>query len=248
MRACKRVLLITGGLYHDVDFARLELLRHLARQEHMRVDVRADYPGSFDPYDGLVTYTCCVLPDDAQITALAAWLARGGRWFALHGTNSTLHIQPDGKVLTPELPPALFDLLGSQFLAHPAPGRFRVNPDAPHPLTEGIDPFWVEDEHYLQRHAPGNQVLLWSEFEGETSLFETSRWARCRQQTLYLRPHARGGVLYLTLGHARGRYDMMPLMAHYPHVERGAWILPVFDRLLARGIAWMDRKLPLGVT
>lgn len=248
MQQLRRILLITGGLYHDVDFVRLKLLRHLTRHEHIRVDVRADYTTSLDLYDGILTYTCCVLPDEAQVAALTAWIARGGRWFALHGTNSTLEIRPDGKVLTPDLSPALFQLLGSQFLAHPAPGRFRVNLGAPHPLTQGIDSFWVEDEHYLQRYAEGNQVLLWSKFKGETPLFETSSWAGSQQQTLYLRPHGKGAVLYLTLGHARGRYDMQPLMEHYPHVERGAWILPVFDRLLARGVDWMDRRLPLEAT
>jgi uncharacterized protein len=48
-------------------------------------------------------------------------------------------------------------------------------------------------------------------------------------------------VLYLTLGHARGRYDMQPLMAEYPHVERGSWKTPAFHELLRRSIAWAAR-------
>jgi hypothetical protein len=47
-----------------------------------------------------------------------------------------------------------------------------------------------------------------------------------------------GGVLYLTLGHCRGHYDMRPLMNWYPEIERGAWKLPAYYELLQRGIGW----------
>ena len=246
MRALRRVLLIVGGLYHDFDFVRLQLLSHLARREHLRVDLRHDYSDldALSRCDALITYTCGVMPDGAQTQALADWVAGGGRWLALHGTNSLLVIQPDGKVLTPAMDPLLFDLLGSQFLAHPAPGRYRIRPVSPHPLTQGIDAFFLEDEHYLQRHAEGNIVLLASEFEGETALFETRHWPRGQHQSCYIRPRGAGAVLYLTPGHARGRHDMQPLTDAYPFVERGAWVLPVFHDLIARSIAWLDRDLP----
>ena len=55
---------------------------------------------------------------------------------------------------------------------------------------------------------------------------------------MYLNRVGSGEVLYLTLGHCRGRYDMRPLMDEYPKVERGAWELPVFYELLRRGLAW----------
>lgn len=245
MRQMRRVLLVMGGLYHDFDHVRLKLLQHLARREHIRVELRHDYSDldALARCDALISYTCGVLPDAGQTQALADWVAQGGRWFALHGTNSALDIQPDGKVLTPPMDPLLFDLLGSQFLAHPAPGRYRIRPAEPHPLTQGIDAFFLEDEHYLQRHAPGNRVLLYSEFEGDTPLFETRHWAKSQHQSCYLRPRGKGAVLYLTPGHARGRHDMLPLTDNYPFVERGAWILPVFHELIARGIAWLDHDL-----
>lgn len=245
MRPLRRVLLVVGGLYHDFDFVRLELLSHLARREHIRVELRPDYAdlAALERCDALITYTSALLPDPAQTAALASWVERGGRWFALHGTNSAITIQPDGKVLTPPLDPLLFDLLGSQFLAHPMPGRYRIRPVEPHALTRGIDAFFLEDEHYLQRHADGNLVLLASEFEGETSLFESHHWPKGQHQSCYLRPRGAGGVLYLTPGHARGRYDMQPLTDAYPFVERGAWVLPVFHRLIDRGLDWLDRDL-----
>ena len=58
---------------------------------------------------------------------------------------------------------------------------------------------------------------------------------------MYLKKHGDGEVLYLTLGHARGRYDMRPLMQEYSQVERGSWKLPAFLELLRRAIRWAAR-------
>ena len=55
---------------------------------------------------------------------------------------------------------------------------------------------------------------------------------------MYLHPEGEGEVLYLTLGHCRGRYDMRPLMDAYPRVERGSWESPVFLELLRRSLRW----------
>ena len=55
---------------------------------------------------------------------------------------------------------------------------------------------------------------------------------------MYLNDHAKGAVLYLTLGHCRGHYDMRPLTDYYPSVERCSWDTPEFYELLRRGIAW----------
>ncbi len=243
MRPVRRLLLIVGGLYHDFDFVRLQLLSHLSRYEHIRVDLRHDYAdiAALDRCDALITYTSALLPDADQTRALTRWVEQGGRWFALHGTNSAIAIQPDGQVKTPPMDPALFDLLGSQFLAHPVPGQYRIRPVTTHPLIHGIGAFFLDDEHYLQRHATGNHVLLASQFEGTTSLFETRHWDMQTHQSCYLRPRGDGCVLYLTPGHARGRYDMQPLTDAYPFVERGAWGLPVFNRLIQHGIDWLDR-------
>jgi hypothetical protein len=54
----------------------------------------------------------------------------------------------------------------------------------------------------------------------------------------YLHPVGAGEVLYLTLGHCRGHYDMAPSMEFYPVPEIGSWALPVFRDLLARGVEW----------
>ena len=55
---------------------------------------------------------------------------------------------------------------------------------------------------------------------------------------MYLHGYGAGEVLYLTLGHCRGRYDMQPLMETLPETERCSWKSPVFYDLLKRGIGW----------
>ena len=242
MKPRRDVVMVLGGLYHDLDFVRFQLLQAAARLPHLRVRLAETYDMTvISGASALITYTCGVLPDADTTEALARWVENGGRWLALHGTNSLLDIAADGQVSTPPLSEALFDLLGSQFMAHPVPSRHRIRKKADHPLTTGIDSFFVEDEHYLQRHAAGNIVLFASEFAGETNLFATRHWDKAEHQTVYLRPRGAGGVLYITLGHARGPYDMRPVTDSYPFIERGAWGHPEFDMLIARGLGWLDR-------
>lgn len=242
MPAPINVHLIAGGKYHDIDFARLELLKLLAEHETVRVTVSSDYRDTetIDRADVLVTYTCDVVPSGDEIGGPARLLERGGRWIALHGTNSILRFRDDDKVECPPLNPAFLAMLGSQFQAHPAPiGRYKVtNAAKDHPLVHGIGTFVVEDEQYLQDYLPGNQPLLVTRFGGATEMFLRDTWPEGEHQVMYLRDHGGGQVLYFSLGHARGRYDLRPLAPFYPYVERGAWQLPVFYELLRRSIRW----------
>jgi len=55
---------------------------------------------------------------------------------------------------------------------------------------------------------------------------------------MYLRPLGEGCVLYNTLGHCRGHYDMRPVTDYYPKIERCSWEIPQYYELLKRGIRW----------
>ncbi|SPJ26029.1 ThuA domain-containing protein [Palleronia abyssalis] len=238
-------LLIVGGPFHDMDHARHSLLGYMGEQERLRATVRDVYdPDAIAAADVIVTYTCNLIPDESGLDALDGFLARGGRWFALHGTNSRMVLSGDDPVVCPPLPKRFLDLLGSQFAAHPAPGRYKVKPVGQDALTVGIGTFFVEDEQYLQHHLPGNEVLLATVFEGETPLFETRDWPRSEHQVMYRRAHGDGAVLYLTLGHTRGRYDMQPVTEFYPFVERGSWPHPEFQKLIRRGLCWAMKEEP----
>jgi type 1 glutamine amidotransferase len=143
-------------------------------------------------------------------------------------------------VAAPRTHALLMQTLGSQFVAHPPVGPFRVRVSQPgHPLVAGIEDFEVEDELYLCEVREGNELLLETHFTGRAPGFVESDWPdSAPRPVMYLRPVGRGAVLYNTLGHCRGPYDMRPLMDVYPRVERCAWQQPVFYELLRRGIAW----------
>ncbi|MCY1426131.1 Trehalose utilization [compost metagenome] len=234
-------VLVAAGKYHDIDFARLELLKLLGENERVRVRVFEDYANleAIREAAFLVSYTCEVIPSDEQQAALREWLEQGGRWYALHGTNSVLRFLDNGLVDTPDSAPQFMEMLGSQFASHPPIGQFRVDVAQPeHPLVAGIEPFEVTDERYLMDMKAEVDVLLDTGFEGETPGFVRDRWQYARHPVLYLRRLGKGGVLYLTLGHCRGHYDLRPLMDFWPQVDRCAWESPVYYELLRRGLNW----------
>ncbi len=236
--------LVTGGRFHDTDFARLELLKLLAEQHHIRTKVGNDY----SDLDGiresrfLVTYTCDMLPTPEQIEALRTFVAEGGKWFALHGTNSILRLTDNGQVCRcpDDEGPEFFELLGTQFKAHPPIEAYRVEiSDPDHELTRGLEAFDTVDEQYLNAMRADLKVLMHTCFEGDTPQFPDSpRWHGEQQPVLYLRKFGKGEILYLTLGHCRGHYDLEPLLDYNPIVERCSWNMPVYYELLRRGIRW----------
>lgn len=236
-----RAHLIAAGKYHDIDFARLELLKLLAEQPDIRTSVASDYAdrANLATADLLVTYTCDLLPTEAETEALAAFLERGGRWLALHGTNAALHFAADGIVDTPDSAPGFTRLLGTRFAGHPPIAPFKVFVTRPdHPLTAGMRDFRVEDELYLTHRTAEIDVLLHTRFSGSAPEFRDAEWDEGQVPVLYERRVGEGAILYLTLGHCRGHYDLAPLADFWPHPQRCAWNYPVYYELLRRAIRW----------
>ena len=218
-----QVHMVAAGKYHDIDFARLELLKLLAEHGEIRTSVSSDYAdtGRIAAADLLITYTCDLIPDAAQTTALAEWLDRGGRWLALHGTNSVLRFGADGKVDCPDENPEFMALLGTRFAAHPPIAPFTVEVSrGDHPVTSGLGDFAIEDECYLTRRTADIDILLHTSFTGTCPEFRDAHWDEPQVPVLYERRIGQGGVLYLTLGHCRGHYDLRPLAGFWPHPQR----------------------------
>ena len=127
------VYLIAGGRFHDISFARLELLTLLGQRDEPYVQVGSDFSNleQILASDFLVTYTCDVRPTLEQQETLKKFLSRGGRWFALHGTNSLLDFDTtDGPIeafgvtipgipYAPDLAPDYMKMIGSRFVTHP---------------------------------------------------------------------------------------------------------------------------------
>jgi type 1 glutamine amidotransferase len=231
---------VAAGKYHDIDFARLELLNLLAEHPQVRTTVSHDYADT-DRLDGcrfLVTYTCDLVPSEAETRAIRAWLERGGKWLALHGTNSILRFTDQG-VATPEDRPDVMELLGTQFKAHPPIGPFRVEiVDRDDPLTRGLDDFDVVDELYLSKPTAPIRTLAQTRFRGEATGFVDADWPETLVPIIYRRAIGRGEIVYNTLGHCRGHWDLPEMMPFWDHPERCAWNYPVYYELLRRALRW----------
>ena len=232
---------VAGGKYHDIDFARMEVLKLLAEHPQIRTSVACDYSGleRLEDCRFLITYTCDLMPGTAEARQLSSWLEAGGRWIALHGTNSILKFTADGRVDTPDERPDVMALLGTQFKAHPPIGPFLVEVvDRNHELTRGIDDFEIVDELYLSQTTAEIDILMQTDFEGEAPGFLSEKWNRTTLPVLYTRSVGKGGIVYNTLGHCRGHYDLQGMRDYYPHKEICAWNYDVYYELLRRSFVW----------
>jgi type 1 glutamine amidotransferase len=239
------VTLVTGGKYHDIDFARRELLGLLAEHEEFRVRVQPDY----EDVDGitsaeiLVSYTCDVRPSENAQRAIRSWVENGGRWVALHGTNAALTLGGPNGVEAPRVFPLWADTLGSQFVAHPPIQPYTVSVSDPsHWLVSGIESFDTDDELYLSEYADRDALkpLLHTTWQGQAAGFAEVDWTSgdSTHLVMYLRDLGRGSILYNTLGHCRGHYDMKPVLDYYPRIERCSWEKPAYYELLRRSLRW----------
>jgi hypothetical protein len=139
--------------------------------------------------------------------------------------------------------PLWADTLGSQFVAHPPIAPYLVEvAETGHWLVEGIEPFETDDELYLSEHADRGSLvpLLQTRWQGDARGFVEHDWTEGPDTHLvmYLRELGDGAVLYNTLGHCRGHYDMAPVVAYYPVIERGSWQQPAYYELLRRSLRW----------
>ncbi len=237
---------VAAGKYHDIDFARLELLKLMAEEPRIRATVAMDYANveRLAACDFLITYTCDVVPSAAETAALKAFLERGGRWLALHGTNSILRFLESGLVDAPDEAPELMAMLGSQFVAHPPISTFTVEvPQTGDPLTRGMADFEVVDELYLSRTTAEIETLMLTRFTGEATGFTNAEWQDAEVPILYRRKYARGEIVYCTLGHCRGHYDVAVFTPFWPHPERCAWNYPIYYDLMRRCLKWAAGEL-----
>ena len=237
-----KVHFICGGKFHDMQFARLQILQMLYENERIYATVSEDYSdiGAIESADILIAYTCDVVPSPDELDAIKGFFAEGKRWLALHGTNSIIEFLDDGRVGAPRTAPLFMEILGSQFLAHPPIQEFEVTVSDPsHPLVTGIEPFTVTDELYLCEFHGECVPLLETRWVGEVPEFADSDWNEDKPRlVMYLHPYAAGQVLYFNLGHCRRAYDMQPLMEVWPDRDLCSWENPVMYELVRRGIRW----------
>lgn len=236
--------MVVGGRWHDVDFARRELLALVGAHDAARTTVHSDFSDvdRLAAADAVIAYTCDVRPSAGEAETLRSMVANGGRLLALHATNSAIDPpDPDGPRVfrTPNAMPEFSALLGNRFLAHPKIGEFLIEPTGvADPLVDGIGTFTTTDEIYVSELSDDLQVLLDVEYSGPTPGFEIDH-GEGRHPVLFTRPEGRGQVTYFTLGHCRGRFDVMDLgIDDLGVVDRVAWDSPQYREVLRRCVDW----------
>lgn len=240
------VVLVCGGRWHDFDYARLQLLTELGGHPQARTRVFESYDclDALAAADLLITYTCDVRPDAAQQLALVEFVAGGGRWLALHGSNAAIDAPLPGAervFTTPRAFGPVAQVLGSQFLGHPPIAPYEVEIAQPaHPLVHGVAPFTVTDELYVSELHPPLDVLLHTRYEGACRGFAEGTTTDAEPRpVLYLRRTGEGTVCYFTLGHCRGRFDMQDQgLDDLGKVDIGSWAVPEFRTVLSRCLDW----------
>ena len=233
--------LVANARFHDTDFARLRLLELLSETPEIRTRVADSFSdtNAIGESDFLLTYTCDLRPEESEEQALRDFVSSGKRWIALHGTNALLDFTPKG-LKCPRSHKIFMETLGSRFIAHPPSHPYQVTiSDPEHPLVEGLESFETSDEIYLCEYYGEVKPLLETRFSGTfNSGYVENEWPDDAPRLVaYTHPVGDGEVLYITLGHCCGQYDMRPIQ-DVAEVVRGSWENPTFIELLRRALRW----------
>ena len=261
-----RAHLIAGGFppgstaAHDMDYARLRLLQMLIERE-VKTTVSSDFTDVgkwLQDCKLLLTYVAGPFPNDEQSTYIDGWLAGGGRWVALHGTNGGKAARTNGGRRRKMVKLAHHATLGSFFLNHPPIRKFKVEvQDANHPLMQGLpSAFEVVDELYLIEMQDLNaKVLLTTELPEDPSPAgfgfaydeDTSVQEDGKTRVLgYVREVGDGAVAYWAMGHCHSpTTNAQPFVDESvaedgttPKTFRGVWETTEFQQLLNNSINW----------
>ncbi|GGD80353.1 ThuA domain-containing protein [Croceicoccus mobilis] len=250
MTGRNRVQLIVGAEFHDADYVRRELLEMLSADplNLVRCDSDWSHADALGETDFLLTYSSNVFPDAAGRTALEAFLRRGGRWLAIHGSAAYTEFRPPavdiggirlpGLTDTPDKEGAYMDILGCRFVSHLAMQEIEIAPCSDHPLVAGIAPFRVTDEPYVMELRGEVEVLASARFTGEAPGYVRGPWLEDEERPqIILHRLGDGEALYVAPGHACGPYDLRPFIDEIPAI-RGPWTVPEYREIIARAIRW----------
>ena len=108
----------------------------------------------------MVSYTCDVRPSVGAQQRIRSWVEAGGRWVALHGTNSALGDASVRPIATPRAFPLWADTLGSQFIAHPPIEPYRVDITMPEHWSKMKKAFRQGRESTSFHHWKWNELML----------------------------------------------------------------------------------------
>ena len=138
------------------------------------------------------------MTDEVQ-SAFADYVRKGNGLLAIHSGSA------DYQEMT-----VLRSLLGGVFTHHPEQCAVTVEPQTSHPLTTGIPPFTVKDEHYFM-----------AMYDPQADVFMTTHSEHGHQPAGWRRMEGAGRVAVLTPGH-----------------NLDVWLHPSYQALLLNTLRW----------
>lgn len=251
--------LVVGAQFHDDDLVRRKLLNLLGEDDRIRAHCYEDFNDlrPLQPRDLLITYTHNTFPNSDGLAAIRHFLDAGGRWLAFHATAACTEFVPPpvragtftlpGRTDTPDRHPEYMGLIGCRMLAHLPVRPFIVRPTAlRHPLIEGVEAFEVTDEPFILEVRDDVITLLESSYAGDSPGYVKGPWWEdLPRPQMTLRRQGSGAVVYVALGHARGRFDLRPFL-DVAEPFAGPWGTAAYVDLIRRIVTWSFSAEPLG--
>jgi scyllo-inositol 2-dehydrogenase (NADP+) len=177
-----RVLLITGGKWHDYATCAAvmtDALKPIGTDVTHTEDASAVTSLVGGKFDCVLLYTCDDKFNESQVESLARFVRGGGGLVGIHSANVQKSSDPYAK------------LIGSTFQTHGPVLDFKVSVSDPnHSIAHRVQDFRVTDELYV------------SELKAEVQPFLTAYWGGKPQPLGYSRAEGKGRVVYLANGHS----------------------------------------------
>ncbi len=139
---------------------------------------------------------------DATQAAFTDYVRRGNGLLAIHSGTAEY-----------EQMPVLRHLLGGVFSHHPDQCQVTVRPRVAHPLSDGVLPFTIQDEHYFMALD-----------DTQADVFVTTTSQHGEQPGAWRRMDGSGRVIVLTPGH---------------NLE--VWLHPSFQSLILNSLRWCGK-------
>lgn len=200
-----KTLLFAGGTIHDfrgVGGAARAALEAAGGFDVTYVEEDLNVLTRLEPFELLVFHYTMGEITDAQKNGLLNWIASGRGYAGIHSAADSFRGCPEYRAM-----------VGGHFVRHPHYRDYQVSVvDSAHPITEGIEEFFVRDEQYLLDYDPRVQVLATALHQGAP------------MPVVWTKPWGQGRVFYLALGH-----------------DAAACEHEMFKTLLVRGARWAGR-------
>ena len=179
-----KLLLFTGGEIHDYKGCGEAIYDALKQAGHFEVtkvenDLSALEAPKLNPYSAIVFYYTVGTITNAQKDGLLGFIASGKGFVGIHSAADSFRECPEYQAM-----------VGGRFVTHPQYRQYQVSvTDPEHPITKGLEEFFVTDEQYILDYDPRVQVLCSALWKGQAMpVAWTKNWGG-------------GRIFYLALGH-----------------------------------------------